>query len=101
MQAQKKANPSIFHLLSHGQQMIKFEFFKDLYGLLRLKNNPRKHWTNTNGWGMAKSMHDVVLENMKIIMQKFGFSALSANELTTIDNQQWINVHIYVMKKWV
>jgi hypothetical protein len=26
---------------------------------------------------------------------------LSANELTTIDNQQWINVHIYVMKKWV
>jgi hypothetical protein len=26
---------------------------------------------------------------------------LSANELTTIENQQWINVHIYVMKKWV
>jgi hypothetical protein len=26
---------------------------------------------------------------------------LNANELTTIDNQQWINVHIYVIEKVV
>jgi hypothetical protein len=81
--------------------VTKFVVLKDLYDLFKLKNSLEKHWIDTNGWGMAKSMHDVVLENMKIIMQKFGFSALSANELTTIDNQQWINVHIYVMKKWV
>jgi hypothetical protein len=81
--------------------MIKFEMLKELNSLLGLKNNPRKHWTNTSGWGMAKSVHDVVLENTKIIVQKSRFFALNANELTTIDNQQRINVHIYVMKKWV
>jgi hypothetical protein len=92
---------NIFRLLSHAQPMIKFKMFKNLYGLLRLKNNPRKYWIKISGWGMAKSMHDVMLENTKIIMQKFGFFALSANKQTTINNQQWINVHIYVMKKWV
>ncbi len=59
---------SIFHLLSQDQLMIKFKMLKDLYNLLRLKNNLRKHWTNISGWGMAKSMHDVVFENMKIIV---------------------------------
>ncbi len=59
---------NIFHLLSHGQLLIKFKMFIDLYNLLGLKNNPRKQWTNTSGWGMAKSVHDVVLENTKIIM---------------------------------
>ncbi len=59
---------SILHLLSHGQLMIKFKVFKDLYNLIGLKNNPRKQWTNTSGWGMEKSMHDVVLENTKTTM---------------------------------
>ncbi len=71
MQAQKKKLiqfVNIFHLLNHNQPMIKFEMLKDLYSLLGLKNDPRKHWTNISGWGMAKSMHDVVLENTKIIV---------------------------------
>jgi hypothetical protein len=29
------------------------------------------------------------------------FFALSANKVTTIDNQQWINVHVYVMQNWI
>jgi hypothetical protein len=48
--------------------MIKFEMLQDLYNLLRLKNNLRKHWTNISGWGMAKSMYDAMLENTKIIV---------------------------------
>ncbi len=67
---------------------------KDLYDLFKLKNSLEKHWIDTNGWGMAKSMHDVVLENKKIVVQKSGFFTLRVNEMTTIDNQQWINAHI-------
>jgi hypothetical protein len=67
---------------------------KDLYNLLRLKNNPKKHWIDTSGWGMVESMHDVVLENKKNIVQKSEFFTLSVNEMTTIDNQQWISAHI-------
>jgi hypothetical protein len=43
---------------------------------------------------MAKSMHDVVLENKKVVVQESGFFTLSANEMTTINNQQWISAHI-------
>ncbi len=71
MQAQKKnliQSPSIFYLLTHNQPMIKFEMLKDFYNVLRLKNNLRKHWTNINGWGMAKSMHNAMLENTNIIV---------------------------------
>jgi hypothetical protein len=74
--------------------MIEFVMLKDLYDLLRLKNNPKKHWINMSGWGMVESMHDVVLENKKTIVQEFGFSTLSVKEMTTIDNQQWISAHI-------
>jgi hypothetical protein len=44
--------------------------------------------------GVRQSMHDIVLETKKTILQKSGFFTLSVNEITTIDNQQWINAHI-------
>jgi hypothetical protein len=85
---------SIFHVLNQGRPMIEFVMLKDLYDLLRLKNNPKKHWINTSGLGIAESMHDVVLENKKTIVQEFGFYTLNVNDMTTIDNQQWISAHI-------
>jgi hypothetical protein len=43
-------------------------------------------------------MHDIVLKKTITIVQESIFSTLSANEMMTNDNQQWINVHVYVMK---
>jgi hypothetical protein len=31
----------------------------------------------------------------------FAFFALSVDERTTINNQQWINLHAYVMQNWI
>jgi len=81
--------------------MTEFESLKDLYLLLNVKNNLRKHWTNSNKWEMAKCMHKIVLQNTKTIVGDSTFFTLSVNEVTTIDNQQWINVHVYMMQNWI
>jgi hypothetical protein len=81
--------------------MTSFESLRDLYLLLNVKNNPRKHWIDNSGWEMAKCMHKVVLQNMKTTMQDFSFFALNANEVMTIDNHHWINMHAYVMQNWI
>jgi hypothetical protein len=54
---------------------------------LKVKNNPRKNWTNGSGWGMAETMHDVVLTSTKVIRQVANYFSMSANEATTLDNQ--------------
>jgi hypothetical protein len=39
-----------------------------------------------------------MLQNTKTIMEDSTFFALNVDEVTTIDNQQWINVHVYMMQ---
>jgi hypothetical protein len=65
---------------------------------LKINNNPKKHWTNGSGWGMVEAMHDVVLTSIKAIGQAINYFCVIANEEITLDNQQWISVHVYVMK---
>jgi hypothetical protein len=81
--------------------MIEFESLKDLHLLLNVKNNPRKHWADSCGWEMAECMHKFVLQNTKTIVWDFAFFALSAYEVTTINNKQWISVHAYVMQNHI
>jgi hypothetical protein len=50
---------------------------------------------------MAKCMHKVVLQNTKVTMQDYVFFAWSADEVIIIDNQEWINVHAYMMQNWI
>jgi hypothetical protein len=57
-----------FHLLNHGRPMTEFECFRYFYLLLNVKNNLRKHWIDDNKWDMAKCMHKIVLQNIKIIV---------------------------------
>jgi hypothetical protein len=40
----------------------------------------------------------VLLKKDDFNVQESIFFASNANEVMTIDNQQWINVHVYVMK---
>jgi hypothetical protein len=50
---------------------------------------------------MAKCMHKSVLQNTKTIVWDFAFFGLNADEVTTINNQWWISVHVYVMQNWI
>jgi hypothetical protein len=48
-------------LLKNGRPMIDFESLKELFEFLKFANAPKKHWTNSSGWGMARAMHNMVL----------------------------------------
>ena len=68
--------------------------------LLKVKHNPAKHLTNTSGWEMAEAMHEIVLQSTRDAITDCNFISCSADEVTTINNQQWISMHIYVMQQW-
>ncbi len=48
---------------------------------------------------MAKVMHIVLLEATKVTFVVAPFIAVNANEVTTIDNTQWLSIHLYVVQK--
>ncbi len=66
--------------------MIDYEDLKDLFQLLKVKNGSKKHWFDTSGWGMVEVMHVVLLKATKATFVVAPFIAVSANEVTTIDN---------------
>jgi hypothetical protein len=43
-------------------------------------------------------MHEVVLLATNTMVQNAIFISISCDEVTTINNQSWIFVHVYVMK---
>lgn len=52
-----------FSFVKPWRPMTEFEFLRDLYLMLNVKKNPRKHWTDSSGWEMVGCMHKVVLQN--------------------------------------
>jgi len=61
---------AIFHLLKNGIPMNNFESLKDLFEFLKFANALKKHWIDSSGWGMAKAMHNMVLKQMKMVLQQ-------------------------------
>jgi hypothetical protein len=57
---------TIFHLLKLGRPIINFESMHGFLQFLKVENTPDKHWMDTNGWGMAECMNNVVLVVTKI-----------------------------------
>jgi hypothetical protein len=45
-------------------------------------------------------MHDVVILKAIFIISSANYVVVSADEMTNIDVQQWINIHVYMMKSW-
>jgi hypothetical protein len=48
---------------------------------------------------MAKAMHDVVLHATKDVVQKSKYILMNYDEFTTIDNQIWVSIHVYLMEE--
>jgi DNA polymerase III delta prime subunit len=77
----------IFHLLKNGRPTIDVESLKELFEFLKFANAPKKHWTNSSEWGMARAMHNVVLKQMKVVLQQNKLISINCDEVTTLDNQ--------------
>ncbi len=49
---------------------------------------------------MVEFMHVVLLEATKVAFVIAPFIAISVDEITTINNTQWLSIHLYVVHKW-
>jgi len=49
---------------------------------------------------MVEVMHGVLLEAIKITFVVASFIAINADEVTTINNTQWLSIHLYVVQNW-
>jgi len=88
------------HLLTHGCLVINYENMPSLFHMLKVKFVSCKHWSSSLSWGMAKMMHDVLLEATKVAFVHANFIVVSADEIITIDNKQWLSIHLYMVQCW-
>jgi hypothetical protein len=49
---------------------------------------------------MVEIMHDILLDSTKITFCFVSFIVVFANEVTTINNTQWLFIHMYVIEQW-
>ncbi len=50
--------------------------------------------------GHVLSMHKVLLKATKATFAFGNFNVVSVDEITTIDNMQWLSIHLYVVHGW-
>jgi hypothetical protein len=60
--------------------MIDFEHMKGLFDFLKVNHTPRKYWTNLNGWEMAIALHNVILKQTKLLVQKAKYISIRCDE---------------------
>ncbi len=78
----------------------KFRRYKGIDQLLEILNIPCKHWNDNIGWSLVEVMHFFILTSMRLVVQKVIFISVSFNGVTTINNQTWILMRIYIVKGW-
>lgn len=66
-------------------------------GTLLYVQFPLKHWTKEMGWEMAENLFKVVQVVTKKVVSATPYFFVTCNEVTTSDNQSWINIHVYTM----
>ncbi len=84
---------AIFWLLKLDQPMTNFESMKMLFDFLKVENMPHKHEHDSSSWEMVEMMHRIVMESMKIVIQKVEYIAINYDEITNINNQS----HAYIV----
>ncbi len=91
---------AIWHLLKQGCPMTNFERLKWLFQVFKGGKLPPKHWSNSTSWTMVEAMHNIILRATQNVMQKSLFIFVNCDEVTTIDNQSWLFIHVYVTEEW-
>jgi hypothetical protein len=85
--------------LSSGQVIINFEPLKGLFCVLKVKDTPKKHWSDFRSWGITKSFYELLLEFAQNIVV-VNFLSIIMDEVITNDNTFWISFHLYVFQNW-
>jgi hypothetical protein len=80
--------------------MINFKGLKDLFIILKVKHNPKKHWSDSTWWGIVESMNDFLLESIRKAINVASFLFVNANEVIVIDDTSWIFIHLNVVQVW-
>ncbi len=83
----------VYHVLARGHPMILFQMFK-------VKNVGRKHWNNSSSWGMVEVMHNLLINVTKATLAFVAYTSISTYEVRTINNIQWLSIHLYVVQAW-
>ncbi len=83
--------------MKFDQPLINSKNMKMLFNFLKVKNMPHKRYNDSTYLEMVKMMHHIVMQSMKIVVQKVKYIIVSYDEVTTIDNQSWCNVHAYIV----
>ena len=71
----------VFHLLFFGRPMLEYEHMHGLLEWFDCLKLPIKHWCNTSGWEMAKSLYNVVQNHTKVVVSGTKFLSLSCDEV--------------------
>ena len=81
--------------------MTNYPSYRDVFSFLECPLIPFKHWSVSTGWGIVECLHVVVQNRVKLALQECQFFSLTCDEVTTVDCQTWISVHVYVVKDYV
>jgi len=87
---------AICWLLMQGRAITQYEHMRDLFDILGVPDFPKKHWSVSVGWEMADHLAVALSEHTKQVISKSRFFSLSADEVTTIDCESWLSIHIYI-----
>jgi hypothetical protein len=50
---------------------------------------------------MGEHNHYQVLKALKVAIIRTSFLSINCSEVTSMNNQQWLLVHVYVLDNWV
>ena len=77
---------TLFHVLSYGCPMTKYEALRDLLKCLKTKHLSTKQWFDNSEWELAEHMHLVVLEKLKTTIRSARFIAISCHEVMSYNS---------------
>jgi hypothetical protein len=75
--------------------MADFTASEDLFRALNVPHLPRKHWSEPASWEITHAIAHLISDKIKEALCKENYIAISCDEVTTVDNQQWLCVHAY------
>jgi len=78
----------VLHIMMHGRSMLEYKPMKELFMLLKVKNNSFKHWLDTNGWGIAKVVHDVVILKTNLTTKYLSHFSFIKTTFCTLQKRQ-------------
>lgn len=87
---------SILWLLMQGCLLNQFKNLQELLELLFVPDFPTKHWNIPIAWEMADHLAKALTDHTKQVISKAWFFSLSADEVSTVDSQSWLSIHLHI-----